>query len=70
MLWLAIGHLALGDTDEAIAWLRRGRDAGPWNVIEINTFWFEDLLDDPRFLQLRDDVQPIGGHDSPGSSGS
>lgn len=52
MAWLAIGHLALDESDEAMAWLERARDAGPGNVIELNTFWFEPLADEPRFRTL------------------
>ena len=59
MYWLAIGYLAVGDTDEALSWLERARDAGPWNVIEINTFWYEGLKHDPRFSELVADVHPV-----------
>jgi tetratricopeptide (TPR) repeat protein len=59
MSWLAVGYLSVGDLDEALAWLERARDTGPWNVIEINTFWYDDLRGLPRFEALIADVQPI-----------
>jgi len=61
MSWMAIGHLAVGESEEAITWLERARDAGPWNVIEINTFWFEGLRDHRRYEALVADVRPTTG---------
>jgi Flp pilus assembly protein TadD len=50
---LAMVHVALGDEDEAIAWLDRAIDARQSHIVYLKQdAKFDPLRDDPRFEQL------------------
>ena len=50
---LAWIHLALGETDEAFAWMDKAIDARDHMMVPIRSYWFFDpLRSDPRFAAL------------------
>jgi len=50
---IAYIHLALGDKDQAIAWLRRAYDIRSGNLIWLKADpKLDGLSDDPRFIEI------------------